>query len=84
MTKFAFCESVTIDTPWHIRILTSNELKVGGGVDTKALCGKEVYWDLLTEITPHHLTHCCRKCAEKFKEKSNDRKRNPKNMDSTR
>lgn len=65
---FAFCEPVyaTSISPWHIRELTSKGLKLGGGADTKALCGREVAWDLDVAITPHHLTHCCQKCAQKF------------------
>lgn len=67
-TRFAFCESVnaTGTSPWHIRQLTTKGLKIGGGADTEALCGRKIEWDLEVEITSHHLTHCCHKCAEKF------------------
>ena len=68
--RFAFCESVnaTGTSPWHIRQLTTKGLKIGGGTDTKSLCGREMGWDLEVKITSHHLNlnHCCSKCAEKF------------------
>lgn len=66
--KFAFCESVyaTSTSPWHIRKLTDKGFKLSGGADTNALCNREVSWDLDVEITQHHLSHCCRRCAEIF------------------
>jgi hypothetical protein len=68
--QFAFCESIYASSisPWHIRELTYRGLKLSGGADTKSLCDREMSWDLDVEITPHHLTHCCNKCAQKFKE----------------
>lgn len=66
--NLSFCESInaTGTSPWHIRKLTSNGLKLGGGADTKSLCNIEVCWDLAVEITNHHLSHCCQRCKEEF------------------
>lgn len=69
LIKFAFCESIhaTGTSPWHIRELTNKGLKCGGGADTKALCDREVAWDLEVEITQHHLIYnSCRRCFQKF------------------
>jgi len=52
--------------PWHIRKLSSKGIKLGGGADTLALCSKTVAWDLETPITAHHLTHCCKPCADAY------------------
>lgn len=63
--QFAFCETVTASSQskWHIRKLGEAGLKLGGGVDTKALCGREVAWDLNVELTEHHLEHnTCKRC----------------------
>jgi len=64
----SFCESITATSrsAWHIRPLTEQGLKLGGGADSLALCGREVCWDLEVDITNHHLTHCCQVCAKKF------------------
>jgi hypothetical protein len=45
---FAFCEPVTAGSfsRWHIRPLTLQGRKEGGGADTPALCGQKVAWDL--------------------------------------
>ena len=66
--EFAFCESMgaTSTSPWHIRQLTDKGLKLGGGADTEALCGREMCWDLNVTITEHHLSHCCKKCCVQF------------------
>lgn len=69
MDKFSFCESVTATAqqPWHIRMLTDKGIKLGGGADTKALCGVKVQWDLDVPITEHHLNNnVCRKCYEEY------------------
>lgn len=44
---YAFCENVAAGSasPWHIRRLTEKGKKLGGGVDTMALCGHVVHWD---------------------------------------
>jgi hypothetical protein len=70
MEKFAFCETIhaTGISPWHIRKLTNKGLKFGGGADTKALCGREVSWDLELDIREDHLDdRCCRKCWQELK-----------------
>lgn len=68
--EFAFCESIhaTSTSPWHIRKLTDKGLKLGGGADTKALCGREVAWDLEVEIKPSTPVRldCCGQCADEF------------------
>jgi len=74
--KFAFCEIqyATATSPWHIRQLTDSGLKLGGGADTKALCGRKVAWDLKVEINHHHLQfNCCRQCVQAFIGEKNDR-----------
>jgi len=73
--EFAFCESVTATStsPWHIRKLTDQGLKTGGGADTKALCGREVSWDVNCEICPVLLIQpdVCGKCVTEYGEKKN-------------
>lgn len=68
--EFAFCESVhaTSTSPWHIRKLTDQGLKTGGGADTKALCGREVSWDVNCEICPLLLVQpdVCGKCVAEY------------------
>jgi len=66
--KYSFCETVTAgpNTPWHIRSLSEQGQKLGGGADTPALCGRKVAWDLAVEITESHLTHCCRRCQIEY------------------
>ena len=68
--KFAFCETryATGTNPWHIRQLTDQGLKLSGSADTKALCGRKVAWDLAVDITPHHLSNCCPKCARALRD----------------
>lgn len=73
MDKFSFCESVYAGprTPWHVRKLTSQGRKLGGGADTAALCGQEVSWDLQVPICQHHLTtHTCSRCVTKYEEEA--------------
>lgn len=67
-SPFSFCEPVTAtgQSRWHIRPLTDVGPKFGGGADTKALCGREVAWDLQVAITEHHLSHACPVCAEEY------------------
>lgn len=46
---YSFCESVHASgrSRWHIRRLTEKGKKLGGGIDTKSLCGVvTVGWDL--------------------------------------
>ena len=69
---FSFCEGVwaTSGSPWHIRKLTDQGQKLGGGIDTPSLCGrvgppKTNGWDLEVELTEHHLEHnSCKICKE--------------------
>lgn len=65
---YAFCESITAGafTPWHIRKLTKQGLKLGGGADTPALCGRVVSWDRKVSLTPEHLADCCQKCKAEY------------------
>ncbi len=65
----AFCESVHAQalSPWHIRKLTDNGPKFGGGADTKALCDRVVAWDLNVDVTEHHLNHSCKACVAIFR-----------------
>jgi len=70
--EFAFCESVTATStsPWHIRKLTDKGMKTGGGADTKALCGREVAWDVECKIEPLTLIQpdVCDKCVIEYGE----------------
>lgn len=45
---FSWCENWAAGptSPQHIRQTTSTGLHLGGGVDTAALCGREMTWDL--------------------------------------
>lgn len=69
MAIYSFCESTTAGprSPWHIRELTSVGKKLGGGIDTKGLCGfpRVTYgWDLDVEIVEFHLEkNTCPTCA---------------------
>ena len=69
--RYSFCESVAASgrSPWHIRALTDRGPKYGGGADTPALCGRDLHggWDLEVDITPEHLEHCCRACADVYR-----------------
>lgn len=46
-TGLSYCETVhaTGTSPHHIRVLTDEGMKTGGGADTPALCGIQVAWD---------------------------------------
>lgn len=47
-TGLSYCENVFASgtSPKHIRQLTENGLKQGGGADTLALCEMKVAWDV--------------------------------------
>lgn len=52
----AFCETVTATGPgpWHVRRVPAGEdLRLGGGVDRPALCGRDLHrgWDLEPPVT---------------------------------
>lgn len=71
--EYSFCESVMAGprSHWHIRKLTKNGQKFGGGIDTDSLCGclkSEVGgWDLDVPMTNHHLEKsACKECAELY------------------
>jgi len=65
--SFSETETATGSSSWHIRKLTNQGKKLGGGADTLALCGAKVCWDLNVEITEHHLSqNTCKKCVEKY------------------
>ena len=54
--EFAFCEPVTATptSPWHIRRVGPEGLKLGGGIPTAPLCGRESVirgWDLTSGVT---------------------------------
>lgn len=70
--KYAFCEPVTAapGSRWHIRKLTDKGVKLSGGVDTPALCGREVCWDLAVGVDSRYFDDCCPKCVEEFREQS--------------
>ena len=66
---FAYCESIYAngETPWHIRKLTKKGKRLGGGADTKALCGRYVAWDLTKpfdqdEVSKKPDSRCCPQC----------------------
>lgn len=71
---YSFCEpaTATSHSRWHIRELTPVGRKLGGGVDTKSLCGHVVPpygWDLEVGITEHHLTHACPECVAAYRQR---------------
>jgi hypothetical protein len=71
---FSFCESayVTGVSPWHIRKLTAQGRKLGGGVDTGSLCGRvrpPYGWDLNVEVSGQHLKHACVGCVDLYKQR---------------
>lgn len=73
VSTYSFCERVWAgpSSPWHIRRLSSAGRKLGGGIDTRSLCGRIVPpegkgWDLDVEITSHHLTHSCKACVAEY------------------
>lgn len=53
---------------WNLRHLTSEGEKLGGGADTRSLCGRRVDWDLRVDPTPHHLeNNVCKSCLETYR-----------------
>ena len=72
---YSFCESVhaTSTSPWHLRKMTSEGKKLGGGIDTPSLCGLiKQGWDLQVGLTEHHIKHACPKCREIYEEEARD------------
>lgn len=71
--EYSFCEPHYAHplNLWHIRQLTEAVVKLGGGADTSALCGRFVSWDLDIEITGFHLEHnVCKKCLEIYRKEA--------------
>lgn len=70
MIIYTFCESAGASgiSAWHIRQLSKQGLKLGGGADTLSLCGKKMCWDLGNiKMTDFHVRHnCCEKCSKEF------------------
>jgi hypothetical protein len=80
MDKYSFCESsaATPHSMWHIRKLTKNGYKLGGGIDTGSLCGHvkpHMGWDVHIDIGDYHLEkNTCKECKSKYeaiKDKNN-------------
>ena len=71
---YSFCESTTAaSSHWHIRKLDKTGKHAGGGITTPSLCGVVKPspeglggWDVMVDITPHHIAHNCPKCCELF------------------
>jgi hypothetical protein len=68
--NYSFCESVWAGSRsrWHIRKLSEKGRMLGGGADTKALCGKTVSWDLLAPFIVGRYP-VCEKCEQAYREK---------------
>jgi hypothetical protein len=65
--RYVYCESVHASSrsPWHIREVTEQGLKLGGGIDTPSLCSRvKSGWDLEVRITGKHAGHTCPACLE--------------------
>ncbi len=74
MAQFSFCEAATAGSAsrWHIRQLTKMGQKFSGGVDTPALCGRQVSWDIKNSVTldnPVLEGGVCLTCKEIYKDK---------------
>jgi hypothetical protein len=71
--NYAFCESISAgpQSKWHIRVLSREGVKLGGGLDTASLCGhvKSPYgWDLDVELFEHHLANsACKDCVALYR-----------------
>jgi hypothetical protein len=64
---YAFCESVTGLSKWHIRKVTPNVgLRLGGGIDTTCCCGHvRRGWDLRVRLTAQNVVgdHVSQPCV---------------------
>lgn len=70
MPNYSFCESVNALPlgPWHIRPLTEEGQKLGGGVDTDSLCGRvkaPMGWDVDVPFSEKNLA-ACPKCLARL------------------
>jgi hypothetical protein len=73
MAEYSFCESVHAgpQSRWHIRKLSDKGKKLGGGIDTPTLCGKNMDgWDVNVAIAGSNLSHCCVECRAVYQGKS--------------
>ena len=72
LPSHAFCENVAAGSasPWHIRILTEEGKKLGGGADTPAMCGHVVHWDRQYPVSRGSVflldKDVCSKCATAY------------------
>jgi hypothetical protein len=66
---YSFCESEAAGSKsaWHIRRLTKYGRKLGGGSDSRALCGRTVSWDVNVDITDLNLPLACPKCVGQYR-----------------
>ena len=80
-TGLSYCETVyaTGTSPHHIRVLTDEGMKTGGGADTESLCGTKVAWDT-SEVASlqqlddrvsheHPSNRVCKSCADTARER---------------
>lgn len=69
MSNYAFCERVTAtaESPWHIRLVGSEGLKLGGGAPDSTLCGRPLHkgWDLQLHVDDESVDgrHICADCS---------------------
>ena len=70
--QYSVCEPETAGgaSPWHIRKLTAAGRKLGGGADTKALCGRKVSWDINTPVHKDAVRLACALCVAEFNKDS--------------
>lgn len=72
---YSLCESVhaTGRSLWHIRPLTDKGKFLGGGIDTKCLCGAvKRGWDLRPELTHERLKLVHPDCRSAFIQRANN------------
>lgn len=70
--KYSYCETVHAGpfSLWHIRPLSSIGRKLGGGADTKSLCGKTVSWDRPMDVSRD--VEACRSCLAVYRSLQKD------------
>jgi hypothetical protein len=71
--KYVFCET-TAAYVWHVRKLSEQGIKLGGGADTKTLCGLRPSWDLKAPVAAYaHIVRdgqgngICHKCLQEYR-----------------
>jgi hypothetical protein len=72
MPKFAFCEHTTAGsrTPWHIRIVGPEGLKLGGGCPAPLCRTYDRWingWDMATPVSERFLVYACQECVAKYR-----------------